>query len=212
MSASAKKGETDSFSTATEHFRVAKMGMSGEDDSNFPAYTLRKRAEHTVYEPSYTSVLGYERFRGSSLAVPIHLEEIEEEQRALRAWLRLQRVRANVRRTLDLWPLALGLALGLFSPHLRAMLLRRNPRMMSVVFPFVLLAGRPELHTGAHWAATLPLLIQYAQFPLEGLLAQWALRKRVTVSGVAGCIAYLHYLGLIQLLMIGGVVWPALTR
>lgn len=188
------------------------MGMSGEDGSNVPAYVFWKRPERTVYEPFYTSVLGSERFRASSLAIPIHLEEIEEEQRALRAWLRLNRVRRSVRRILDFWPLALSLTLGFFSPHLRAVLLRRNPRMMWVVFPFVLLARRPELHAGAHWPATLPLLILYAQFPLEGLLAQWALRKRVTASGVAGCVAYLHYLGLMQLLMIGAVAWPALMR
>ncbi len=110
---------------------------------------------------------------------------------------------------LDYWPLALGVALGLAAPHLRAVLMHSHPWTMWVVFPFVLLAGRPEVHgTG-----TLQLIILYAQFPLEGLLIQWAVRRQyVTVPAVAGRVFYFHYLCALQLLMISGAVGQALLR
>lgn len=165
-----------------------------------------------MHEPSYTSVYHFERFRAETPAVPDHIEQIEEEQRAFRAWLRLQRIQLGLRRVLDFWPLALGIALGVVSPHLRALLVRRHPWMLWVVFPLVLLAGRPELHVGAHLSGTLSLLILYAQFPLEGLIVQWALRRDVTVPGVAGRVFYLHYLCLLQLLMVSGALSRALLR
>jgi hypothetical protein len=153
-----------------------------------------------------------ERFRADRIAVPEHIQEIEEERKAFRALLRLQRMKLKLRRALDYWPLALGLLLGVLAPHLRVMLLERYPWSMWVVFPFVLLAGRPELNMGGHLASALPPFILYAQFPVEGLIVQWVLRRRVTVHGVAGRVIYLHYLGAVQLLMISGVVGQALLR
>lgn len=160
-----------------------------------------------MHEPSYTSVYRFERFRAETIAFPQHIDQIEEEQRAFRAWLRLQRFKRGLRDLVDYWPLALGLVLGLMAPHLHAELMRSHPWTMWAVFPFVLLAGRPELH-----AATLPSIILYLQFPVEGLIVQWMLRDRVTLPAVAGRVFYLHYLCLLQLLMISGVVGRALIR
>ena len=160
-----------------------------------------------MHEPSYTSVYSFERFRAGAVVFPQHIEEIEEEQRAFRAWLRLYRFRQWLLGLLDYWPLALGVALGVVSPRLNAVLLHSHPWAMWVVFPFVLLAGRPELHAG-----TLPSIVLYLQFPLEGLIVQLAMRRHVTVPGVAGRVFYLHYLCLLQLLMISGAVGQALLR
>jgi hypothetical protein len=188
------------------------LGISGEDGSNQPAVRASRLLNHTVHEPSYTSVYRFERFRADRIAVPEHIQEIEDERRAFRAWLRLQRMKLRLRQAVDYWPLALGLLLGPLAPHLRMVLMQRHPWSMWVVFPFVLLAGRPELNMGGHLASALPSFILYAQFPVEGLIVQWALRRRVTVHGVAGRLIYLHYLGAVQLLMISGVVGQALMR
>ena len=165
-----------------------------------------------MHEPSYTSVYRFERFRAEAVAFPQHIEELEEEQRAFRAWVRLQRVRHGLLQMLSYWPLVLGVLLGVLAPHLRALLVRRHPWTMWVVFPFVLLAGRPEIHAGVHLANVLPTIILYLQFPVEGLIVQWAMRRHrhVTVPGVAGRVFYLHYLCLLQLLMISGAVGQAL--
>jgi hypothetical protein len=152
-------------------------------------------------------VYSFERFRAGSVVFPQHIKELEEEQRAFRAWVRLQRIRQSLRSLVDYWPLALGLVLGVAAPHLRTLLMDRHPWAMWVVFPFVLLAGRPELHAG-----TLPLVMLYLQFPVEGLIVQSMLGRHVTLPGVAGRIFYLHYLCLLQLLMISGIVGQALMR
>ena len=165
-----------------------------------------------MHEPSYTSVYRFERFRAEAMAFPQHIEEIEEEQRAFRAWARLQRIRQSLLEMLHYWPLVLGVVLGVLAPHLRALLMRRNPWTVWVVFPFVLLAGRSEIHASAHLTNILPMIILYLQFPVEGLIVQWTMRRhrRVTLPGVAGRVFYLHYLCLLQLLMLSGAVGQAL--
>ncbi len=165
-----------------------------------------------MHELFYTSAGRFGRFRAATTTFPEHIEQIEEEQRAFRAWMRLQKIRLGLCRVLDFWPLALGLLLGLLAPHLRALLMQRHPWSMWLVFPFVLLAGRPELHANPHLAGVLPMIILYAQFPVEGLIVQWAMRRHVTVPGVAGRVFCMHYLCLVQLLMISGVVGQALVQ
>lgn len=165
-----------------------------------------------MHEPLYIPVYRLVRFPAGSSAIPEHIHEIEEERRAFRAWLRLQRMKLRLRQILSYWPMALGLALGIAAPHLRTQLMRSHPWSMWVVFPFVLLAARPEVQTAVPLAGALPMMILYAQFPLEGLIVQWVLRQRVTVQGVAGRVFYMHYLCAVQLLMISGAVGQALLR
>jgi hypothetical protein len=171
-----------------------------------------RRPPLTVHEPSYTSVYRLERFRANTPSIPEHLQEIEDERRRFRAWVRLQRMKLGLRQLLDYWPMALGLVLGFASPHLRILLMRWHPWSMWVVFPLVLLAARPEVQAAGPMAAGLPMLMLYAQFPLEGLIIQTALRRRVTVPGVAGHVFYFHYLAAMQLVMVSGVVAQALVR
>jgi hypothetical protein len=171
-----------------------------------------RRPTLTVHAPSYTSVYRLERFCANTPSIPEHIQEIEEERREFRAWLRLQRIKLRLRRMLNLWPMVLGLVLGMAAPHLRVLVMRAHPWAMWVVFPFVLLAARPEVQMAARLAGALPMLMVYLQFPVEGLIVQLALRRRVTARGVAGHVFYMHYLCAVQLLMISGVVGPALLR
>lgn len=171
-----------------------------------------RRPTFTVHEPSYTSVYRLERFRANTPSIPEHLGEIEEERRRFRAWLRLELLKLRLRRTLDLWPLALGVALGVAAPHLRTLLMHSHAWGMWVVFPLVLLAARPEVQAAGPVVAGLPMLMLYLQFPLEGLIVQAALRRRVTVPGVAGQVFYFHYLAAMQLVMVSGVAVRALMR
>jgi len=152
-------------------------------------------------------VYSFERFRAGAAAFPQHIQDIEEERRAFRAWVRFQNIRKGMRQLLTWWPLALGLALGSLAPRLNALLIHRHPWTVWVIFPFVLLVKRPELH-----AAALSSIVMYLQFPVEGLIVQWATRRHVTVPAVAGRVFYLHYLCLLQLLMVSGAVGRALLR
>jgi len=172
-----------------------------------PLFVLLSGPETTVHEPSYTSVYRFERFRAGAVVFPQHIQELEEERRAFRAWVRLENMRKGLLQLLAYWPLALGLALGFLAPRLNTVLVRSHPLTVWAVFPFVLLANRPELH-----AAALSPIVMYLQFPIEGLIVQWATRRHVTVPAVAGRVFYLHYLCVLQLFMISGAAGRALMR
>jgi len=77
---------------------------------------------------------------------------------------------------------------------------------MRLVFPFVDLSGRHEWHLHGAIATILPRVMLYAQFPIEGLLAKFVLKSRVTLNGVAGQLFYFHFLGAAQLWMVSGAL------
>jgi|HubBroStandDraft_2_1064218.scaffolds.fasta_scaffold301016_2 hypothetical protein len=159
-----------------------------------------------MHEPSYTSVVSLQSFPAASASYPVHVREIEEEKAVFRAWQRAEKFKRDLLWLASFWPLAGGIGLGLMAPWLGTVLGRSHPWMLWVFFPFSLLAQQPGLPAGLHLAASLPLLLLYAQFPLEGLVARRALRGRVTVSGVAGQVFFMHFLGSLQLVMVSGVV------
>jgi hypothetical protein len=177
-------------------------------------FSSRVEAAHsqTVQELSLDSDYRTERFRALRDSIPTHMNQIEAEQELYSHWWREQRRRESMRNGLRLWPLAVGLLLAAFAPALCAFLSRSHPWGMWVVFPFTLLARRPELEWNTQIARILPAAILYAQFPLEGLAALLVLRRHVTVSGVTGQIFYFHFLALVQLIMVSGMLTPFLVR
>jgi hypothetical protein len=153
-----------------------------------------------------------ERFRALRGTVPTHMEQIEAEQALFSLWFRAQRRKEWVRGSLGLWPIGVGLLLGLVAPQLWGFLMRSHPWSMWLVFPFAVLARRPELDWNGELARILPTLMLYAQFPLEGLVARLILRRHVTVPSVTGQIVYFHFLGAVQLVMVSGMLTPFLVR
>jgi hypothetical protein len=103
-----------------------------------------------------------------------------------------------------LWPLVVGLLLTCVVPELHGLASRFQPWGMCLLFPFVELASRKELHLFSALAETLPHFVLYAQFPVEGLLARMVLRNRVTFSGVACQILFYHVLGATELWLLSG--------
>jgi len=126
--------------------------------------------------------------------------------------LLLDDMRAKERRSklfrgmVNSWPIAAGMVLGLCAPLMSDILTAFKPWGMWIVFPFVELLSRPELHMGAQFQQAAPQAMLFLQFPLEGLLAKKFLRGRVTVSGVALQVFFYHLLGATQLWL----VWRAL--
>lgn len=140
----------------------------------------------------------------------------EMEMRANLAELHvLQRIERRSRMVVELvdcWPIAVGLLLGAIAPTLYALITGFAPWAMNVVFPFVVLAGRPELHLGGVFAHYLPLVVLYAQFPMEGLLAKRILKRQIRFSGVALQVGFYHFLGAMQLLLISGTIQRMFVR
>jgi hypothetical protein len=123
-------------------------------------------------------------------------------------YLRHQRRRERVRKSLSewaaYWPMALGILLSCFTPQLREFLEQYRPWGMWIGFPMVSLALRPEVYLGSKMAALLPTALMYAQFPLEGLLAKVALKGTVTPYGVAMQVLYFHGLCVMELWLVSG--------
>ncbi len=159
-------------------------------------------------DPEYRT----QRFRALMDTFPTHEQQIEAEQVMFCRWHREQRRRRRVGWMLRSWPIAVGLLLALCAPALCAFLTRSHPWGLWLVFPFALLAHRPELDVNDKIAHLLPQVILYAQFPLEGLVARMVLRRHVTIPGVTGQIFYFHFLAAVQLAMVSGILNPLLVH
>lgn len=95
--------------------------------------------------------------------------------------------------------------MAFIAPQLRETLdLLFKPWGEGLVFPFVVLLERPELHLHS---SSLPNLMLYAEFPLEGLLAKSTISGKVTPLAVLGRVVCLHLLvGTLLLILSGAVV------
>jgi len=100
------------------------------------------------------------------------------------------------------WPILVGILLSLCAPMLRDLLDPVKPWGMWLVFPFVSLSERPEMHLGDQLRQLLPQIVLYLQFPFEGYAAKRFLKGRVTLRGVAGQVLLYHFLGVVQLLLV----------
>lgn len=132
----------------------------------------------------------------------------EQERIANMAVLEARRRKARkARQAMDwaeYWPVVIGVAVACFAAQLQQLAEIVKPWGMWVVFPLVALAERPELHLNREIASYLVPFMLYAQFPVEGLLARYALKGRVTIARVAAQMLFLHTLAAFQLWLVDG--------
>jgi hypothetical protein len=100
------------------------------------------------------------------------------------------------------WPVAAGVALACLAPLLRALVEPYEPWGMRLLFPYVLIAGRHELGMSDELTRTLPQLMLYLQFPLEGLLTKLTLRQTLGVARAIPQLIFLHFVGSIVLFLL----------
>jgi hypothetical protein len=118
----------------------------------------------------------------------------------------------SIRYLVRFWPVAVGLVLGFFAPAIKDLLEPLNGWGMEIVFPFVVLCGRPELHLSSSTAASISQFMLYAQFPIEGLVAKIASRGHVTFSAVTTRAACLQILATSLVLLVSGAVGQIVGR
>jgi hypothetical protein len=106
------------------------------------------------------------------------------------------------------WPVAIGVALAFFAPDLSRFATAYDPWGMRLIFPYVLFCGRPELGLSDELARTLPQLMLYLQFPLEGLLTELTFRRGVGLPGAIGQLVFLHLAGALVLFLVSGAAPP----
>jgi hypothetical protein len=120
--------------------------------------------------------------------------------------VRAKRRARSLRQWLTFWPVAVGLLLGACAPELRTLVAGYAHWALTAIFPFVALAGRPEIPLSGNVARALPLFVLYVQFPLEGLFVRMILKRRVTVHNVCRYVSCLHILALAQLWLVSGAL------
>lgn len=150
----------------------------------------------------YNAVIAFSALRRQELEAGLALLRVRRRaERRDRFWAALP----------NYWPIALGLFLGAISPGLRVVATFWGHWCMVMVFPFVLLAARPEIQVGGPITSALPAVMLYAQFPIEGWLARFILKRRTKFSSVVVQVLLFHFLGIAELLMLGGGL-PSLFR
>jgi hypothetical protein len=154
-------------------------------------FAFFRRKEQVLIEP-------WEQARLEEAAAGLAL--LEERRRT-------ERDERQLKRLLNMWPVGVGLLLAAFAPVLRAVTDSYGPWFTALVFPFVVLAERPELQVGpiTHF---LPGFMLYAQFPIEGLLARIILRRPVLPISVTVQIMLFHFLGIVEVWMLNGPGQP----
>jgi len=93
------------------------------------------------------------------------------------------------------WPLIGGLILGFLGPMLHALAAAQQPWVVWLVYPSMVLASRPELGLSDELTRTLPQILLYVQFPLEGIYAMFTLRRHVAFTTVMAQLAFVHLVG-----------------
>lgn len=90
------------------------------------------------------------------------------------------------------WQIAVGILLGCVSPLIYGQLGTATSLAMRLVFPYVLLAGSTQLGLSYNLALLLPVVMVYAQFPIEALVVWYAMRRGTGIIGVGVLIFLIH--------------------
>jgi hypothetical protein len=97
------------------------------------------------------------------------------------------------------WPFVVGLGMAVLAPELLYVANRLGTWGARLVFPFSLLAARPEFGYGPRVAKVLSAIFLYLQFPLEGLLTMLNLRRHVPLRATMTRPCLLHLAGAVLL-------------
>ena len=157
----------------------------------------------TKTSSSSSGLLGFLRRRRDAFTPweEIRRREVDASLAVLHRRRRTEREQEHTRRLLSYWPIAVGLLLGAFAPLLKDLAEMLGPWAMTVFFPFVQVANRPEMYVG-DFTPYLPTVVLYAQFPIEGLFARLVLKRGLKPAAVTGQVVLFHLLGVLELVML----------
>jgi hypothetical protein len=103
------------------------------------------------------------------------------------------------------WPLLIAVPLAYAAPRIFDLLMAPDQHLewlARAVFPYVLLASRPQFRLYGEYSSQLPQYILQAQFPLEGLLTMFNLRRRLGVGVAIGLLIVIHLTGAFVLFLL----------
>lgn len=98
------------------------------------------------------------------------------------------------------WPTLLGIALAFAAPRIWDQVQSSWGELgLRFVFPYLLLASRPELGIGQELATNLSQLMLYLQFPIEGLIVTWGMARGGSFFKALAQVLFIHGLGVFVL-------------
>lgn len=103
------------------------------------------------------------------------------------------------------WPFLIGGALAFVAPRIFDMLSAPELHLdwlVHALFPFVLLANQPQFRLYGEYSSQLPQYVLVAQFPIEGLLTTYNLRRRMRLGWAIGMLIIIHLVGAFLLFLI----------
>jgi hypothetical protein len=103
------------------------------------------------------------------------------------------------------WPMLVGGALAFVAPKLLDVLTAPDLHLewaARAVFPYVLLASQPQFRMYGEYSSQLPQFILMAQFPLEGVLTTFNLRRRLGLGMAIGLLIVIHLVGVFILFLL----------
>jgi hypothetical protein len=100
------------------------------------------------------------------------------------------------------YPLAVGILLGFLAPVLYSLVVLWAPWGPRIVFPLVQIVGLREIGMSDELTRTLPQLMLYLQFPLEGILVASNMRRGKGIAMSIVPIPALHALCTLMLWII----------
>jgi hypothetical protein len=103
------------------------------------------------------------------------------------------------------WPMLIGGALAFIAPQILDFLMAPDQHLEWVahaVFPYVLIVSRPQFRLYGEYTSQLPQFLLLAQFPLEGVLTTFNLRRRSGVGVAIGLLIVIHLAGAFVLFLL----------
>jgi hypothetical protein len=96
------------------------------------------------------------------------------------------------------WPMLIGAALAFIAPRILDALTAPDAHLdwaARAVFPYVLIASQPQFRMYGDYSSQLPQFLLLAQFPLEGVLTTFNLRRRLGAGLAIGLLIVIHLVG-----------------
>ena len=137
-------------------------------------------------------------------AIEMERQEVSLLVAAFHQRLRFERQMRSLRSLASLWPVAVGVLLGVYAPLLRDLAANSAPWAVNLLFPFSALVDERSLHLSRDTANALAQFLLFAQFPLEGLLVRIMLKRRVDVVHVFSQVTFMHVFAVLYLVLVSG--------
>jgi hypothetical protein len=103
------------------------------------------------------------------------------------------------------WPFLIGGALAFVAPKIFDILTQPDLHLdwvVKAVFPYVLITSQSQFRLYGQYTSQLPQYILLAQFPLEGLLTTFNLRRRMGLGWSIGMLIVIHLVGAFVLFLL----------